>query len=235
MNADKDNRMRALARSILQAQDPKACTLCLDTLEQYITLQLDGEDYQKQLPDVAEHLDGCIECSQSYAILYTQLSVEKAQAMPQPSTIPDPDLSFLQTAPNTLDTMREAIRQIGNRFQLSFSQALLELFQTPAQPSLAFRDIENTPLFALELPTPSEQVERLAISIYPDDERDAYVLVQVSVSLPNRIWPNLGGITVQLNAAGDLHQETTDQWGEASFESIPRSALPDLRLEIQTD
>lgn len=234
MNADSENRMRALARSILLPDNPAACNLCLDKLEDYITLQFDGQDYQKQLPDVVEHLDGCIECSQSYAILYNQLSAEKAQAMPQPSAIPDPDLSFLQAAPKALDPIREAIRQIGNRFQFSFSQTLLELIQAPAQPSLAFRDIENRPLFAIELPTPSDQVERLAISIYPDDERDAYVLVQVSISLPNRIWPNLGGITVQLAAAGNLHQETTDQWGEASFEAIPRSALPDLRLEIQT-
>jgi hypothetical protein len=234
MNASTENTMRVLARTILASDDPDSCKLCLDGLESYIALQLDGEDYRAELPDVAEHLDGCVVCSQSYAILYTSLSAEKAQVLPQPSVIPEPDLSFLLATPKTLDPIRQAIRQLGNHLQLSFSQGLLELIQRPNQGQLAFRDIENTPLFSVEIPSPSDQVDRLAISIYPDDERDAYVLVQVSISLPNRIWPNLGGITVQMAAAGNTHQETTDQWGEASFEAIPRSALPDLRVEIQT-
>lgn len=232
MNERPDSMMRALAHAILQDEDAPACAATLDQLEAFVTLQLDGGDYVAALPNVATHLDGCVACSQSYALLYHLLLAERTNALPVPQHIPAPDLSFLPARPSLGTLLREGVQQLGSRLRVRFSQPLLDLMRPTGQPALAFRDAEGDPLFSFDLPKPSHAVERLAVAVYADDQSTDSYLVQVSVALPGRAWPDLAGIAVHLSGPDFDQQIATDPWGEVSFDHVPSAALPNLVIEI---
>src|SRR4051794_18046946 len=95
MKERSDDIVRALARAILQQENTDSCSTCMGNLEDYIALQLDGGDYLTTLSHVATHLDGCVACSESYALLYPVLLAERTSTLPMPAAVPAPDLSFL--------------------------------------------------------------------------------------------------------------------------------------------
>ncbi|HEU4328241.1 MAG TPA: hypothetical protein VFS21_34205 [Roseiflexaceae bacterium] len=66
------DRLRLLAQLLTTTPDPHACTLCRDQLETYINKQLAGEDYMAQLPEVAQHLDQCVDCAEIYEQRYDE-------------------------------------------------------------------------------------------------------------------------------------------------------------------
>ena len=100
MNASNshDAQARRLAQAVVAAHSETACTECLDGLEAYVTAQMDGENYLALHPEVAAHLDGCVACAESYALVYEGRLAE--QQVPSPAHVPAWDLSFLRgTAP----------------------------------------------------------------------------------------------------------------------------------------
>ncbi len=234
MNDRPDSLMRALAHAILQAEDAAACDTTLEQLEAFVTLQLDGVDYVAAMPAVAAHLDACVACSQSYALLYQTVLAERSSTLPVPQTVPAPDLSFLPSRPSLGTLLRSAVQQLGSSLRLQLSQTLLDLMRPTGQPSLAFRDAEGDPLFSFDLPAPSQAVERLMVAVYADDRASDLYLVQVSVALPGRAWPDLAGIAVHLRGPELDQQAATDPWGEVSFDNIPSTALPQLVIEVLT-
>jgi hypothetical protein len=230
-NPSPDARAHALARALLAAPDPAACDACLDALEGYVDAQLAGEGYQALLPTVAAHLDSCVECAVSYAVLYEVRLAEARGALPSVAA-PPPDLSFLPQRQGLAELLVGALRRAGDTLRLALSEPLLDaLRDAPRPPALALRDADDEPLFALDLATPDPLVERLTLAAYAESSPGS-CQVQVSVALPGRSWPQLAGLPVRLVSRNLERSALTDPWGEASFERIPLTALPGLSVEL---
>ena len=238
----QQGQARRLAEALLAQSDDAACTACLDTLEQYVEAQLAGEGPAARWPEVAGHLDACVACAESYALLYAARLATPAA----PADLPAPDLSFLQAsaagplAPAALrnqrrlerlhKTLAAAVSRAGVQLRLKLSQPLLSLLPPPAGPALAFRSDAGAALFELALDDPDGAVERLTVSAYGAvGER---CVVRVQVALRGRAWPDLAGVPVVLSAGDERRTAATDAWGEAVFEDLPVSALPGLVVEV---
>ena len=227
-----DARARALAHALLAAPNPAACERCLDALEAYTDAQLDGEDYAAQLPEVAAHLDSCVDCALSYAVLYEVRLAEAHGALPAVAHMPPPDLRFLLPRPTLDELLAGAVQRAGDALRVTLAEPLLALLrEEPRLPALALRGADDEPLFAIELPAPDPQVERLTLAAYPEDAPGT-CQVQVLVALPDRAWPQLAGLPVRLVGRALERSALTDPWGEACFEGIPLTALPGLSVEV---
>jgi hypothetical protein len=249
METNNHNRQqgqaRRLAEALLAQPDDAACTTCLDALEDFVADQLAGADHIARWPEVADHLDACVACAESYGLLYAARTTAPAM----PADLPAPDLSFLQAgaagplAPAALRDQRRAARlreavgaavtRAGAQLRLTLSRTLLDLLPPPAGPALAFRSGAGAALFELALDEPEGAIERLTMSAYGGDVVDRCV-VRVQVALHGREWPDLAGVPVALQAGGQRRSATTDAWGEAVFEDVPTRALPELIVEIDS-
>jgi hypothetical protein len=238
----QQGQARRLAEALLAQPNEAACTACLDSLEDFITAQLAEDDHIARWPEVAGHLDTCVACAESYALLYAARLATPAA----PLSVPAPDLSFLQAGASgaltpaalrnqrRLERLREslttAVTRAGARLRLKLSQPLLDLLPPPAGPALAFRSDAGAALFELVLDEHDDTIERLTVSAYrATDER---CVVRVQVALRGRAWPDLAGVPVALQAGGENRAATTDAWGEAVFEDVPTTALPELAVEV---
>jgi hypothetical protein len=239
----QQGQARRLAEALLAQPDDTACTACLDALEEFVAAQLAGDSHTARWPVVADHLDTCVACAESYALLYTA----RLAAPAAPAELPAPDLSFLQAsaagplAPTALRDQRHAARlreavgaavtRAGAQLRLALSRKLLDLLPPPAGPALAFRGDAGAALFELELDEPDGAIERLTLSAYSGDVVDRCV-VRVQVTMHGREWPDLAGVPVALQASDQRRSATTDAWGEAVFEDVPATALPQLVIEV---
>jgi hypothetical protein len=250
MDVTNDNRQqgqaRRLAETLLTQPDDLACTACLDALEEYVAAQLAGADHAAQWPDIAAHLDACVACAESYALLYAAHLAERSLAAPAGARAPD--LSFLQagaSGPLTPAALRDqrraarlrqaaaaAVARAGARLRLTLSRALLDLLPPPTSPALAFRSGMGAPIFELALDEPDAAIERLNVSAYAGDAAAGRCVVRVQVALRGREWPDLAGIAVALQAGDERRAAATDAWGEAVFEDLPAAALPELVVEV---
>jgi len=234
-NTQPDARAHALAHTLLAAPDQAACDACLDALDGYVDAQLAGQGYAALLPAVAAHLDGCVDCAQSYAVLYEVRLAEASGALPVPAHIPPPDLGFLAGRPTLAELLAGAVRRAGDTLRLTLGETLLALLRlTPPAPALSLRDAGDEPLFAVDLPSPDPLVARLTLAAYPADVPGS-CQVQVGVALPDRVWPQLAGLSVRLVGRDLERSALTDPWGEASFERVPLTALPGLNVELRIE
>ena len=121
--------------SILQF-NPTAddCQTCLNQLDDYISMQLAGEDYGGHFPEVANHLDACAQCAQAYARLYELAIADAANRLPQAPSMPDPDLGFLQADSSTQvqasrlsERLLQALQQTTEKLTLYLSVDLLDM------------------------------------------------------------------------------------------------------------
>jgi hypothetical protein len=233
---NRDAQARTLAQVLLAQPDTAACIVCLDTIEAYVAAQLAGEEYAARWVAVAQHLDSCVACAESYARVY-EARLAESEA-PAPARIPAPDLSFLpgaaaRGAPGLLRAaLAAAVERAGAHLRLTLSQALLDLLP-PSSPALALRSgMADTPLFALDLDEPGSEVEQLRLSAYADSHAAERCSVRVQLSLRGREWPDLAGIPVALILGADRRPAATDSWGEAVFGDVPAEALPGLVVEV---
>lgn len=233
-----DERRRRLAQVIRMKPDDAACLACLNQLDAYIAAQLGGEDYAARFPDVARHLDGCVECAQAYARLYELERAAMAETLPQPAHLPRPDLGFLQPqSPSLAERLRAALRRAGDRFTLRLSDDLLAGLR-PA-PAIALTrapaDAERYAEVLLVL-RPDESLRSelpFGLTAYRDARRPDECLLEVSVELPGRSWPDLGGLTVALVLGTQKREAVTDAWGLAAFEGVPVAALGEASVEVE--
>lgn len=219
----------SLARlaKVIQLVPGRDCEPILAQLEAYIAHQLAGKAYRRLLASVADHLDGCVACSQAYARLYELALAEAAGRLPTPAHIPPPDLHFL---PNRSQRLQQAVRRFGQAIQLQLSAELLPLL-TPRPAALALRAAEQNLLWELE----AQPDLPLALAVYRDLLRPDTCQLEVSVQLPGREWPNLAGIQVEIESPAGISQTITDPWGVAIFANLPIVALPQLTLTIQSN
>lgn len=219
----------ALARlaKVIQMIPGRDCQSILVQLENYIAQQLDGGDYRGVMADVADHLDGCLACAESYARLYELALAEAVGRLPHPAHIPPPDLHFL---PGLSQRLQQAVRQLGQTIQLQLSAELLSLL-TPQPAALAFRAGEENLLWELE----AQPALPLNLAVYRDLLRPELCQLEVTVQMAGREWPNLAGIRVEIESPAGIRQTITDSWGLATFTNLPLTALPQLTLSVQTE
>jgi hypothetical protein len=234
-------RQAWLAKAVQFQPDAETCQACLEHLDEYIAAQLAGERYVERYPEIALHLDACLECASAYARLY-EIEVAAEEGLPQPKYIPAPDLSFLSThntspdpISNWIDRLRSSIQRTGDQLVFQLSSELLSW-------------LRPLPVLATTRSAGSEQYGEVLLALEPDEElqaeipfrlnvcRDAYqpdhCLVEVTVAPVGRSWPELGDIPVSLTVGGQVHQAMTDAWGLACFEAIAIRDLDQMRVEI---
>jgi hypothetical protein len=215
---------RRLARLLVEAPDPAACERCLDALEAYCAAQIAGGGPAQ--PEIASHLDRCVACAESYALLYESLLA--GDQIPEPAQYPTPDLAFLREgAPTLAAALAQAVERAGGVVRLRLSQLLLDLLPPPA---LALRSAAG-PLMEITISTPGELIEGLTVTAQPEGQGDRCTL-SVRVAIAEREWPELAGVVVRLTVGGALRQATTDVWGEALFPQVPRAMLSAAQIEV---
>lgn len=223
---------------ILQAKpDDEACQDCLNRLDEYIATQLAGEDYLARLPDVATHLDACIDCAEAYARLYELEVAEAADNLPQPQQLSEPDLGFLRRRMTDLTTrLRDALRRTAEQvtFQLSAELLLLlrplptaSLTRSPSDSQRYSEVLLNLePAIAPDLDLP------INMAVYRDAQQPETCLVEVVIKPPDQSWPDLGGRLVILNAAGQTRETISDAWGIATFEGVRLDDLSKTTITV---
>ena len=232
--SDENDRLRLLARLLTEAPDQDACERCLDGLEDYVDAQLAGRDYTGLLPDVARHLDACVACAQSYALLYEGRLVELHGSVAPPA--PAPDLSFLSPPPAAAGLFAEALsaalRRSADGLHLTFARALSG-GPPSARPAAgaSVRGASDAALLELDLPAPDPAVARLTVAVYADASPEQCI-VRVQVALPGREWPDLEGLAVELRLGAERRREQTDAWGAVDFAGVPRAALGQVELVV---
>ncbi|NJM06907.1 hypothetical protein HC891_13070 [Candidatus Gracilibacteria bacterium] len=222
---DSKQQAQNLAETLLATHDEAACSQCLDALEAYVAAQLARQAYRALFPQTARHLDSCVACAESYAVLYEVL--QPGAALSAPARIPAPNLSFLASP-------REGISHSGTAIFVQLAQALREAFALPQPPALAFRDGEQPPLFSVALSGVNAAVERLQVTAYPSDTAE-HCLVQLQIELRERAWPDLADLRLQLSWQGGSATASTDSWGSAVFTAVPRDAIASLALTLMID
>lgn len=243
-----DSRLRRLARLLTETPDEGACERCLDRLEEYVEAQLDGRDYTALLPEVARHLDMCVACAECYEALYEGNLAER-EGIASPSA-PALALDFLARtpAPDTAGRsfailLGQALQRSAQGLRLTLSPALLEA--RPGRPAAgaALRGGPDTPLLELALDAHDPAVAELAL-----DRGEAAIAsltlaafpapqpgrceVRVQVALPDREWPDLEGLGIELRLGGAARHAQTDAWGAAVFSDVPLAALDQAELTI---
>jgi len=204
--------------------DPAACDRCIEQVDDYVAAQLAGRAYTTLFPEVAEHLDACVECAAAYARLY-ELETE-AGSLPRPEEMPEPDLSFLPGEALTTILAR-SVQQQGERLhlhlQLRLSEALLALLAAPA-PLTATRSRDRL-RYELSPEQAAEAGLPLHLHVYEEGQRPGMGVVEITVAPPGESWPDLGGKMVTLAYADTRRRETTDAWGVALFRDVPLASL----------
>ena len=65
-----DNRHRELIARLLGPSEPEvSCEECFQLLDEYVELELAGEDANARLPGMHEHLEGCPACREDHESL----------------------------------------------------------------------------------------------------------------------------------------------------------------------
>ena len=227
-----------LFQALKLTPDEQDCQAVLDRLTGYVTTQLTDPDYQAQFPEIALHLDACITCAEAYARLYELELAVTTDTLPQPATVPEPDLGFLQQAePEPLIVqLRQAVSRMGQTLTLRLSAELVSRLQPVSPASLTRAPADTTryadPVLVLNLADANQTGFPAALTAYQDNQNPDLSLVEVLVEPEERSWPDLGGIRVTLTLAGQPHTAPTDAWGLAPFEGIPIAQLADMAIEI---
>ena len=68
MSTDRPNR-NLIARLLGPAEPEVTCERCFELLDQYVDLELAGEDADARLPGMHAHLEGCPACHEDHASL----------------------------------------------------------------------------------------------------------------------------------------------------------------------
>jgi len=63
------------------------CDECFELLDQYVDLELAGEDADQRLPGVRAHLEGCPACREDHESLRDLVAGESSQTLPDPGGI----------------------------------------------------------------------------------------------------------------------------------------------------
>jgi len=66
---NEDERQVILTRLLGPSRPEVSCEQCFELLDEYVDLELAGEDADRQLPGLSEHLQGCPACREDHESL----------------------------------------------------------------------------------------------------------------------------------------------------------------------
>ncbi len=230
-----------LGQVLKNEHSEQACDRCIEQLSAYIDAQLAGEDYLAQFPEVAAHLDACLDCAGAYARLY-DLEIAALSGLLPESHIPAADLTFLtgeqlHSASDLGQKLAQALRRTADGLTFQFSQTLLALLQPGPQAASALRSAPDARYADVLCRLPAAQVpdRELAFDlvVYQDKQDPTHCLVEIQLQPAGQNWPNLAKYDVILQAGGALRSAQTDAWGLASFEDVVRDHLAGMRVTIR--
>lgn len=223
---------------------PGPCAGFLDQIEGYVEAQLAGADYRGRFPGLARHLDQCVACAESYALVYEDLAAEGRVE----GALPAPDLSFLEPgasgplSPAELRLRRAggrlrellagALERVGATLRLRLSPALLAA-AVPPPPAMAYRAAAAPPLHELTIERPAPGIAQLQLAIYAAPGDPSRRDLRVYVSLPDREWPDLAGIAITLRGPDQAWPLVSDPWGEALAAGLPADIVAQLSVEVE--
>jgi hypothetical protein len=79
VSTDHPNR-ELINRLLGPAQPEVSCDECFELLDQYVDLELAGEDADARLPGVREHLQGCPACREDHESLRALVAADAETA-----------------------------------------------------------------------------------------------------------------------------------------------------------
>ncbi len=233
-----NKRIEKLRQLLKEEPDEVDCQQCLHQLDDYIVAQLAGKQYLDQFEKTAVHLDACIACAEAYARLYELAIADVANMLPQPDSIPKPDLSFLghNEAIHLSHQIAASVKRVGEKLVLSLSADLVKLLRPLPNTALATRANESDrfgEIIILLKPEQTNDLEfPLTVTVYQDRQRDGYCLIEVLVQLSGKSWPDIAGYQVIIQGVGETQTQTTDAWGIAVFQDMPVEQLQNLKIEV---
>ena len=77
MNAE-DHPRELLTRLLGPTGSEVTCEECFELLDEYVDLELAGEDADRRLPGLREHLQGCPACREDHESLHDFVQLEDA-------------------------------------------------------------------------------------------------------------------------------------------------------------
>ena len=75
---DEDERQVILTRLLGPSGAEVSCEECFEVLDEYVDLELAGEDADRRLPGLREHLRGCPACREDHESLREFVRLERA-------------------------------------------------------------------------------------------------------------------------------------------------------------
>jgi len=241
-------RARRFVGALIEPDDEATHAACLDALEDYVAAQLSGENYAAVAPAVMRHLDSCVTCAESYAMMYDGMLAEQHGFVVE--EFPALDLSFLserrpgvtsdslsarveRTAARLRELIEGAVDRTGDRLHLALNDAMLQLLpmQLNAAPVRGSEE-SGTPLVDLLLDEPEHEITRLALTATAQPHDPHRCVIALHVGIRGREWPDLAGIEVKLTFDDDQLVEVTDAFGEAFFDDVLVSALGRLQIDV---
>ena len=75
---NEDERRAILTRLLGPSGPEVSCEECFELLDEYVDLELAGEDAAARLPGVREHLQGCPACHEDHESLRDLVSADRA-------------------------------------------------------------------------------------------------------------------------------------------------------------
>ena len=74
----EDHRRELLTRLLGPSGPEVTCEECFELLDEYVELELAGEDADRRLPGLREHLHGCPACNEDHESLRDFVQLEHA-------------------------------------------------------------------------------------------------------------------------------------------------------------
>lgn len=236
--AIQPTRSTRLAQTLTYQPDEASHRQTLARLNDYIAAQLAGEAYSAQFPEVALHLDACVECVEAYNLLYELALAEATHTLPSPVRQPEPDLSFLASGaqPSRVEQVRRALQRVGERIRFQLTPQLLPVLR-PALAVVTVRSPADEGRYReilLRLEPDETLIDEWPVTLaaWRDTQKPDYCLIEVMVEPPDRAWPELAGIEVTLTWLEGMRSAPTDAWGLVSFADVPILALTSCRIEV---
>jgi hypothetical protein len=226
-----------LVEILKQEVSEESCSRCIEQLDVYISAQFAGEACSTIFMETAMHLDSCTSCSTAYELLYEVTEAENSNRLPTPTTLPSPNLAFLQEKVSLVDQLKQALQVTKESITIQLDQLLLSLLvQEQAGQLAAVRSGGNgrytNKLFQLSSKQLPGETVPLTIAAFKDNEQAGVCLVEVNIEPPGKSWPELSNYKVDLALRSQTETAVTDEWGTALFPTVPLQYLGTMRLQV---
>ena len=218
------------------------CDRCLSQLSDFVDAQLAGEPVETRFAWLIQHLDRCVACAEAYALVYESVLAEDNGRLPLPTSIPEPNLDFLESAKRDLaELLKDALVQTAVSLSLQLNEAILGLLAP--LPSAVTRAGEDGRFSERLLELSEQRVADVPIKLvaYRDQQQPTLCLLEVTVEPAGESWPDLGGrqVTVTMDereetpALSRVEVSVTDDFGLAVFNDIQIEHLKSLKIDVK--